>query len=44
VDLLYTDQVGGQRTISGFGVLAARDGKWIAAAGRPWYLDAVAPR
>ena len=44
VYLLYTDQVGGQRTISGFGVLAADDGGWLAAAGRHWYLDAVAPR
>jgi hypothetical protein len=44
VDLLYTDQVGGQRTISSFGVLAADDGGWLAAAGRHWYLDAIAPR
>jgi hypothetical protein len=44
VDLLYTDQVGGQRTISSFGVLVAEDGHWVAAAGRHWYLDAVAPR
>jgi hypothetical protein len=44
VDLLYTDQVGGQRTISTFGVLPAEDGAWLAAAGRHWYLDAIAPR
>jgi hypothetical protein len=44
VDLLYTDQVGGQRTISSFGVIAAEDGDWVAAAGRHWYLDAIAPR
>lgn len=43
VDLLYTDQVGGQRTISRFGVLSGDDG-WIAAAARHWYLDAPAPR
>jgi hypothetical protein len=43
VDLLYTDQVGGQRTISRFGVIPADDG-WIAAAARHWYLDAPAPR
>jgi hypothetical protein len=44
VYLLYTDQVGGQRTISGFGVLPAEEGGWLAAVGRHWYLDAVAPR
>jgi hypothetical protein len=43
VDLLYTDQVGGQRTISRFGVLPGDDG-WIAAGARHWYLDAPAPR
>jgi hypothetical protein len=43
VDLLYTDQVGGQRTISRFGVLPGDDG-WLAAAARHWYLDAPAPR
>jgi hypothetical protein len=44
VDLLYTDQVGGQRTISRFGVFPDDDGAWMAAAGRHWYLDAPAPR
>ena len=44
LDLLYTDQVGGQRTISSFGVLSSEDGGWLAAVGRHWYLDAVAPR
>jgi hypothetical protein len=43
VDLLYTDQVGEQRTISRFGVLPGDDG-WLAAAARHWYLDAPAPR
>jgi hypothetical protein len=43
VDLLYTDQNGGQRTISRFGVLPGVDG-WIAAAGRHLYLDGIAPR
>lgn len=42
--LLYTDQVGGQRTVSAFGVLPADDGGWLAAVGRHWYLDAIAPR
>jgi hypothetical protein len=43
VDLLYSDQVGGQRTISRFGLLAV-DGAWLTAAARHWYLDAPAPR
>jgi hypothetical protein len=44
VDLLYTDQVGGQRTISRVGLLPGEDGAWTAAAARHWYLDAPAPR
>jgi hypothetical protein len=44
VDLLYTDQVGGQRTISRFGVLPGDDGGWVTAAARHWYLDAPGPR
>jgi hypothetical protein len=43
LDLLYTDQIGGQRTISRFGVLSDDDG-WLTAAARHWYLDTVAPR
>jgi hypothetical protein len=43
VDLLYTDQVGGQRTISRFGIRRV-DGQWTASAARHWYLDAEAPR
>jgi hypothetical protein len=43
LDLLYTDQVGGQRTISRFGLVPGEDG-WRAAAARHWYLDADAPR
>ena len=44
VDLLYTDQVGGQRTISRFGVLPGDDDTWFAASAHHWYLDAPAPR
>ena len=44
VDLLYTDQVGGQRTVSSFALLSEDDGSWLGAVGRHWYLDAVAPR
>jgi hypothetical protein len=43
LDLLYTDQVGGQRTISRFALLPGEDG-WITAAARHWYLDAPSPR
>lgn len=43
VDLLYTDQIGGQRTISRYGLLPTDDG-WLTAAARHWYLDAPAPR
>src|SRR5262249_2599122 len=43
VDLLYTDQIGGQRTISRFGVLREND-NWIGTSARHWYLDTAAPR
>ena len=43
LDLLYTDQVGGQRTISRFGMVPGDDG-WRIAVARHWYLDADAPR
>jgi hypothetical protein len=43
LDLFYTDQVGGQRTISRFGLTPGDQG-WVAAAARHWYLDADAPR
>jgi hypothetical protein len=43
IDLLYTDQVGGQRTISRFGVMPVDEG-WRTVAARHWYLDAPAPR
>ena len=44
VDLLYSDQVGGQRTISRFGFLPGEDGTWVGGAARHWYLDAISPR
>jgi hypothetical protein len=43
VDILYTDQVGEQRTISRFALLPGEDGRLTAVA-RHWYLDAAAPR
>lgn len=43
--LLYTDQIGDQRTISHFALLpSADDDHWIVAASRHWYLDAPGPR
>lgn len=44
IDLLYTDQVGGQRTISRFNVVPVGDDAWIASVGRHWYLDQEGPR
>jgi hypothetical protein len=44
VDLLYTDQVGGQRTITRFQVTPVGEERWIASVGRHWYLDEAGPR
>jgi hypothetical protein len=49
VELLYTDQVGGQRTISRFIVTAVDredhdDRPWLTAANRHWYLEHSGPR
>jgi hypothetical protein len=43
VELLYTDQVGRQRTISRFGLIPASD-MWLASLNRHWYLDWDGPR
>jgi hypothetical protein len=43
VELLYTDQIGGQRTITRFGLSPAAD-SWIASVTRHWYLDWDGPR
>lgn len=43
VEVLYTDQIGGQRTISRFGLIPA-DGMWLASLNRHWYLDWDGPR
>jgi hypothetical protein len=43
VELLYSDQVGRQRTISRFGLTPTND-TWIAALNRHWYLDWDGPR
>jgi hypothetical protein len=44
VDLLYSDQIGGQRTISRFGVTPAGEDRWLGNAGRHWNLDAAGAR
>ena len=52
VELLYSDQVGGQRTISRFGLIPYERQRengdvsleWFAAINRHWYLDRPGPR
>lgn len=43
VELLYSDQVGNQRTITRFGLIPAKD-SWVATTNRHWYLDWQGPR
>jgi hypothetical protein len=43
VELLYSDQIGRQRTISRFGLVPAGD-TWFASLNRHWYLDWDGPR
>jgi hypothetical protein len=43
VELLYSDQVGRQRTITRFAVIPAGD-SWLANVTRHWYLDWDGPR
>jgi hypothetical protein len=43
IELLYSDQVGRQRTISRFGLTPAQD-TWLAGLNRHWYLDWQGPR
>jgi hypothetical protein len=43
VEVLYTDQVGHQRTITRFGLFPAAD-SWLASVTRHWYLDWDGPR
>jgi hypothetical protein len=44
IDLLYSDQVGGQRTISRFTITPVGDDRWNTSAGRHWNLDGATPR
>ena len=43
VELLYTDQVGRQRTITRFGLIPTAD-SWLVSVTRHWYLDWDGPR
>jgi hypothetical protein len=43
VELLYSDQVGLQRTITRFGLISAAD-SWLTSVTRHWYLDWDGPR
>lgn len=43
VEVLYSDQVGRQRTISRFGLVPAGD-TWLGSLNRHWYLDWDGPR
>jgi hypothetical protein len=45
IELLYSDQVGGQRTISRFTIVPAPsdDTRWLLSVGRHWYLDGRGP-
>ena len=44
IDLLYSDQVGGQRTVSRFTLTPVGDDRWNVSAGKHWNLDSVMPR
>jgi hypothetical protein len=44
VDLLYSDQVGGQRTISRFAVTPVGDDRWLGSSGLHWNIDRAGPR
>ena len=43
VELLYSDQIGAQRTITRFGIIPTGD-TWLASVTRHWYLDWDGPR
>ncbi|MBV8942933.1 MAG: hypothetical protein JO240_14485 [Solirubrobacterales bacterium] len=44
VELLYSDQVGGQPTITRFGLSPSGGDTWIASTNRHWYLEGTGPR
>jgi hypothetical protein len=44
VELLYTDLVGGQRTITRFGIVPVGEDMWITNMLKHWYLESSGPR
>src|SRR5207302_1390339 len=44
IELLYSDQVGEQRTITRFGLLPIGDDSWFVSTSRHWFLDRAGPR
>ena len=44
VELLYSDLVGRERTISRFALAPAATGVWLAGLNRHWFLDWEGPR
>ena len=44
IELLYSDQVGGQRTISLFSLTPWPDDTWFLASNRHWFLEGPTPR
>jgi hypothetical protein len=44
VDLLYSDQLGGQRTVSRFAVTPVGEDRWLGNVGLHWNLDLAGPR
>jgi hypothetical protein len=44
VDILYTDHMGGQRTISRFALIPTGDDDWVGTVSRHWNLDRAGPR
>jgi hypothetical protein len=43
IDLLYSDHMAGQRTISRFALIPGED-RWVASVSRHWNLDRPGPR
>lgn len=44
IELLYSDQIGGQRTITRFALIPAGDDIWLASSSRHWFLERPGPR
>lgn len=44
LDLLYSDHMGGQRTVSRFSFIPSDDEGWLGSVGRHWSLDRPGPR